>query len=241
MADAAARDAHQHFAALAAAGRRPRSRTAARRRRSAIGGAFVMTRTSTRGAFACPAKILASATKPSTGISSARAVGSMPAAASSASGIDAERFEALPQHLAALAEGRLGHPLQAPARCRRAARRAARGARPRRSLSAAARRPTAPRRTGSSPRVRQPPAPKAGHRFCCRARRRCARRPRAGTSAPARRTRAATARRSASRPAARSRYCRAGWRRSRARVAAEMRRVDRNRSASPATISSRPG
>ena len=58
----------------------------------------------------------ASATKPSTGISSARAVGSMPAAASSAQRIDAERLEALAQHLAALAEGGLGHALEQRAR-----------------------------------------------------------------------------------------------------------------------------
>ena len=36
----------------------------------------------------------------------------MPAASSSAQRIDAERLEALPQHLAALAEGGLGHALQ---------------------------------------------------------------------------------------------------------------------------------
>ena len=84
MADAAALDAHQHLAALAARGNRRRSRTAARRRRSAIGGAFVMGRTSTRGFSPAQRKYRASATKPSTGISSARAVGSMPAAASSA-------------------------------------------------------------------------------------------------------------------------------------------------------------
>ena len=36
----------------------------------------------------------------------------MPAASSNAQRIDAERLEALPQHLAALAEGRLGHALE---------------------------------------------------------------------------------------------------------------------------------
>ena len=56
--------------------------------------------------------MFASATNPSTGISSARAVGSMPAASSKAAGIDTERLQALPQHLAALAEGGLGHALQ---------------------------------------------------------------------------------------------------------------------------------
>ena len=54
----------------------------------------------------------ARATKPSTGISSARAVGSRPAASSSGKRIGAERLQALPQHLAALAEGRLGDALE---------------------------------------------------------------------------------------------------------------------------------
>ena len=92
-------------------------------------------------------------------------------------------------------------------------RRAARAAPPTTSPSAAARRPTARCRTGSSPPCASRRAPRAGRRSSSRAARRCARRPRAGTSGRAGRTRAATARRSASRPAGRSRCCRAGWRR----------------------------
>ena len=101
MAHAAAADAHQHFACRAARAPRRPSRTAASRRRSSIGGSC--------GSCDSP---LASATKPSTAISSARAVGSRPAFSSSGMGSSAERLQARAQHLAALAEGRRGDALE---------------------------------------------------------------------------------------------------------------------------------
>ena len=67
----------------------------------------------------------ASATKPSTAISSARAVGSIAAFSSSGMGSMPERLQARAQHLAALAEGRGGDALERARGRRAGARRAA--------------------------------------------------------------------------------------------------------------------
>ena len=106
----------------------------------------------------------AMATKPATGIVSARAVGSTPAAASSGAGSTPSDLQALAQHLAALAEGGCGDALE-----QAAVAGAGLGARhqvapPTRSPSAAARRRRARCRTGFSLRCASPPAPRAGRR-----------------------------------------------------------------------------
>ena len=195
MADAAAGNAHQHLGAV-----RLRHIGDGLAQRRAVGGQRLAVHLACARPYheaplcLCAAKIFASRTKPSTGISSARAVGSIPAAASSASGSTPSDFKLCRSILRRWPKRRLGDPLQRAGDRRRAARRAGSAAPPTTSPSAAARRPTAPRRTGSSPACASRPAPTAGHRSCCRARRRCARPPRAGTSAPARRTRAARAR-----------------------------------------------
>ena len=87
MAHAAAADRAPAPRCRAAPAPRRRSRTAAPRRRSSIGGSC--------GSSAAQFLVGERATKPSTAISSARAVGSIPAASSSGIGIDAERPQAL--------------------------------------------------------------------------------------------------------------------------------------------------
>ena len=98
--------------------------------------------------------------------------------------IDAQRLQALPQHLAALAEGRLGHLLQGSASQASGAARGTSRTTDDVTLGGGTKAEGA-----TSNRIfashASPPAPTAGRRSCCPARRRCARPPRAGTSAPA--------------------------------------------------------
>ena len=136
MAHAAAVDPHQHFAARAARGLDDRL---AQRRR--IGGHRLTADHASWLASTCFAARAASATKPSTGISSARAVGSMPAAASS--GTDRRRaISGSPQHLAALAESGRGDAFECAAVAGQRSGARDELAPATRSPSAAARRPT---------------------------------------------------------------------------------------------------
>ena len=152
------------------------------------------------------------ATKSSTASVSARRSGSMPSA-SSASSAPGTPFSALPQHLAALAEGGGGQPFQrrrADALGLRAGhdvdhRRHHLGRRHEGGAVDLHRQLRLASATGRAPR--------AGHRRRCPARRRSARPPPAGTSGSAISTRAARPRRRASAPAEPCRHCRAGWRR----------------------------
>ncbi len=105
---------------LAVEAHRPRFRTKARRRRSMIGGAFALRATYHTRVFACPAKIFAKATKPSTGISSARAVGSMPASREQRSGIDPQAFSGFAATSCDVGQRRLRSRVAAPSNCRRA-------------------------------------------------------------------------------------------------------------------------
>ena len=154
--------------------------------------------------------------------------------------IGAERSQALAQHLAALAEGRRGDALERDAVARQ--RRGARDSRTTDDVTFGGGTKADGATSNRMLRLRAPAGEHAEPAVSLRrpAWRRCARRPRAGTSAPAGRTRAARLGRRASRRAAPSRCCRAGSRRC-GRAAVETAAAGRRSSASAATILSRPG
>ena len=159
------------------------------------------------------ARARASATKPATGMSSARAVGSRLAASIRAGYVGAERSQALAQHFAPLSERGLGDAFEQPAIARQ--RFGARHEPHHRGCDFRR------RHEGRGVDVEQDArlaAPLRQDRqsavgFRCPARRRCARPLRAGTSGRRSRTMAARLDAEPARPAAPWRCCRAGWRR----------------------------
>ncbi len=175
-------------------------------------------------------------TKSATVSSSARAVGDRPSLVENRRGIGENAAERAAQHLAALAEGGGGDPLQ-----RRADRPPAVGG-PRSQLHDR-RGDLGRRHEGRGRDVEQAahrrrhagPAPRAGRSPWCAAGRPAGRRPPSGTSAPCRRRRPPAA---ASAPAGPSRRCRAGWRRSGAARGPSSARTARR--ASAWTTCSRP-
>ena len=127
--------------------------------------------------------------------------------------VDIKRAQALTQHLAALAERGLRLRLRAACGRRQRLRPRHQADQRRGYLGRRHERRRIDVEKNVAPRSAIAPARTAGRSFSSRARPRCARRPRAGTSARQHRTRAATARARPRRPAAPWRCCRAGWRR----------------------------
>ena len=151
MADAAPLDAHQHFAARAAAGNRPRSRTGGHHSRRATGGAVWSCGRSFSGTIlrrhrGCVERV--GECDESFDRDFFGAHGAVdPGGGEERRRIDAEGPQALAQHLATLAEGGGGDALERRSRARQRRGPRDQAAPPTTSPWAAARRPTARHRT----------------------------------------------------------------------------------------------